>query len=157
MTYLDRHLLGGETVRFRTRLHWKVFVIPVLLTLVVCGPLIIWALLSDRKLLALIPASLALVILTGTHLYRVSSEFAVTNRRVVVKTGLLNTRSIELLLPKIEAIEVTQSLMGRIFGYGDIIVTGSGGTDNTFDDIQRPLLFRQAVQAAAESEGAATE
>lgn len=151
MTYLDKHLLGGETVRFRTRLHWKVFVLPVAIALIVCAPLIVWALLSDRKLLALIPASLALVILTGTNLYRASSEFAVTNRRVIVKTGLLNTRSIELLLPKIEAIEVTQTLMGRMFGYGDIIVTGSGGTDNTFDDIQHPLAFRQAVQSAADA------
>jgi uncharacterized membrane protein YdbT with pleckstrin-like domain len=157
MSYLERHLLGGETVRFRTRLHWKVYLIPFIIVLVVCGPLIVWALLSDRKLLALIPISLALVILTGAHLYRVSSEFAVTNRRVVVKTGLLNIRSIELLLPKIEAISVTQSLPGRVFGYGDIVVTGSGGTDNTFDDIQHPVAFRQAVQAAADTETARGE
>jgi len=54
----------------------------------------------------------------------------------------------ELLLPKIEGITVSQSLMGRMFGFGEIVVTGSGGTQEPFDNIQSPLDFRQAVQAA---------
>ncbi len=63
---------------------------------------------------------------------------------------MLNTRSLELLLPKIEAITVEQTLAGRIFGYGEIIVTGSGGTNERFAGIQAPLAFRQAVQAASD-------
>jgi uncharacterized membrane protein YdbT with pleckstrin-like domain len=57
----------------------------------------------------------------------------------------------ELLLSKIEGITVTQSLSGRVFGYGEIVVTGSGGTQEPFDSIQAPLDFRQAVQAATTS------
>jgi uncharacterized membrane protein YdbT with pleckstrin-like domain len=89
----------------------------------------------------------------NSELRRRSSEFAVTNKRVIIKLGVLNTRSIELLLPKIEGIEVTQSLSGRLFGYGEIIVTGSGGTREPFEGIQGPLDFRQAVQAATDSGG----
>jgi uncharacterized membrane protein YdbT with pleckstrin-like domain len=150
MSYIDNHLLTGESIRYRTRLHWRVYLIPLLLDVLFFVPLIVWALLSDMKLLALIPFSAALVVITGIHLYRVSSEFAVTNKRVIVKLGMLSTRSVELLLPKIEAISVSQTVMGRLFGYGEIVVIGSGGTRETFAGIQSPLAFRQAVQAAAD-------
>jgi hypothetical protein len=63
---------------------------------------------------------------------------------------VLRTRSIDLLLPKIEGITVTQSFGGRLFGYGEIVVIGTGGTQEPFADIQAPLDFRQAVQAAAD-------
>ena len=73
-----------------------------------------------------------------------------TNKRVIIKLGVVTTRSTELLLPKIEGIAVSQSLFGRMFGFGEIIVTGSGGTQEPFDNIQSPLDFRQAVQAATD-------
>jgi uncharacterized membrane protein YdbT with pleckstrin-like domain len=151
MSYVDRHLLSGEAVTYRTRLHWKVYLLPGLLTLVVLLPLGIWAVNSATKVVALLPAAAAVVALGLAWLRRRSSEFAVTNKRVIIKLGVLTTRSIELLLPKIEGIEVGQTLAGRMFGYGAIIVTGSGGTKELFDGIQAPLDFRQAVQAATDT------
>ena len=97
-----------------------------------------------------LPAAAALGVLLAAFIRRWTSEFAVTNKRVILKLGVLNTRSVELLLPKIEGITVTQSLPGRLFGFGGIVVTGSGGTQEAFTGIQAPLDFRQAVQAAAE-------
>ncbi|HEV8613823.1 MAG TPA: PH domain-containing protein [Gemmatimonadales bacterium] len=151
MSYVDRHLLPGETVSYRTRLHWNLYVLPVLVVLFLLVPLTILALSSATKLLALLPAGAALFVLAVPYLRRKSSEFAVTNRRVIIKLGVFSTRSIELLLPKIEAIAVTQSLGGRLFGYGEIVVTGSGGTHEPFARIQAPLEFRQAVQAATDA------
>ena len=151
MSYVDRHLLAGESVTYRTRLHWKVYSIPLLLAVAVLLPLGIWALSSEHKALALIPLGLALALMAGPYLQRRCSEFAVTNKRVIIKLGVLSTRSIELLLTKIEAIAVTQSLAGRMLGYGEIVVTGSGGTTEDFAGIQAPLEFRQAVQAATEN------
>ena len=154
MSYVDRHLLSGEAVTYRTRLHWKLYGLPLLLVLLVLAPLT-WlaAARSSTPALAFLPAGVALIVLAIAWLKRRSSEFAVTNKRVIIKLGVLNTRSIELLLPKIEGIEVTQSLTGRLFGYGEIIVTGSGGTKELFEGIQTPLDFRQAVQAATDSSG----
>ena len=151
MSYVDRHLLAGEAVTFRTRLHWKVYALPMVLVLLVLGPLTVWAATSHTGALPLLPAAVALGVVAAAWLRRRSSEFAVTNKRVIIKLGVLTTRSIELLLPKVEGIEVSQSLAGRLFGYGEIIVTGSGGTKEPFDGIQGPLAFRQAVQAATDS------
>jgi uncharacterized membrane protein YdbT with pleckstrin-like domain len=150
MSYVDRHLLTGETVTFRTRLHWKLYCLPGLVVVVLLAPLTVLALNSTTKLLALLPAVAALVILAVPFLKRRSSEFAVTTKRVIIKLGVLNTRSVELLLPKIEGITVSQSLGGRLFGYGQIVVIGTGGTQEPFPGIQAPLDFRQAVQAATD-------
>jgi uncharacterized membrane protein YdbT with pleckstrin-like domain len=150
MSYITRHLLPGEAVLYRTRLHWKLYVGPMLLVLLVLLPLAILALSTVHRWLAIIPAVLALLLLLVPLVRRRSSEFAVTNKRVILKLGVLNTRSVELLLPKVEGIAVTQSLGGRLFGFGGIVVTGSGGTQEPFAGIQAPLEFRQAVQAATE-------
>lgn len=148
MSYIDAHLLPGEAVTYRTRLHWKVYLMPFFLDLLICLPLIVLALNSTNRPLAWIPGVLALLAWIKPWLERHSSEFAVTNRRVIIKLGFFSTRSVELLLPKIEGIAVTQSLLGRMLGFGEIVVTGSGGTQERFDHIQAPLEFRQAVQAA---------
>lgn len=148
MSYIDAHLLPGEAVTYRTRLHWKVYLGPFFFGLLICLPLVVLALNSENRLLALLPGVAALLAWVKPWLERHSSEFAVTNRRVIIKLGFFSTRSVELLLPKIEGIAVTQGLLGRMLGFGEIVVTGSGGTQERFDHIQAPLEFRQAVQAA---------
>ena len=152
MSYIDSNLLPGETVVYRTRLHWMLFIGPVLFTVVVLLPLT-WFLGSGSwSGFAWIPPALGLLILITAFIRRQSSDFAVTNKRVMMKVGVFSTRSVELLLGKIEAITVNQSLGGRIFGYGDIVVTGSGGTKEAFSQIQRPLEFRRAVQSVTENQ-----
>jgi uncharacterized membrane protein YdbT with pleckstrin-like domain len=147
MSYIDSNLLDGEHVVYRTRLHWLLFILPVLFTVLVLSP-IAWLMANGNwKDFAWIPLALSLLVLVATFIKRQSSDFAVTNKRVMMKVGVFATRSIELLLNKIEAIAVNQSLMGRILGYGDIAVTGSGGTKESFSRIQGPLEFRRAVQS----------
>lgn len=152
MSYITTHLLPGEVITYRTRLHWKIFVVPVLIALVMLA-LALWAMSANRRLIAVAPLAIGVIVIFAAWIRRRSSEFAVTNKRVIIKLGVMSTRSMELLLSKIEGITVTQSLTGRIFGYGEIIVTGSGGTQEPFDSIQAPLDFRQAVQAATTDGG----
>ena len=78
-----------------------------------------------------------------------TSEFAVTNKRVVIKVGLIRRHTLELLLAKVESIGVEQAVLGRILGYGTIVVVGTGGTRESFTNIAQPLEFRKQVQAHA--------
>ena len=152
MSYIDGNLLEGEHVVYRTRVHWLVFIVPVLFTIVVLLP-VAWFLANGPwSSFSWIPLGLGLLVLLAAFVKRQSSDFAVTNRRVMMKMGVFRTRSVELLLNKIEAIAVDQSFMGRIFGYGDIVVTGSGGTKEAFSRIQGPLEFRRAVQSVADTQ-----
>ena len=151
MSYIDRNLIEGERVVYRTRLHWLVFAMPILVTVVVLLPAA-WFLLDslDWRGFAWVPLVVALLVLLPAFVKRQSSDFAVTNKRVMMKSGVMTTRSVELLLNKIEAIAVDQSLLGRMFGYGNIVVTGSGGTREAFSHIQSPLEFRRAVQSVSD-------
>jgi uncharacterized membrane protein YdbT with pleckstrin-like domain len=150
MSYIDGNLLPGEQVVYRTRLHWLLFLGPVIFTVVVLLP-IAWVLSTGTwSTFEWIPLALGFSVLLATFIKRQSSDFAVTNKRVMMKVGVFSTRSVELLLNKIEAIAVNQSFIGRIFGYGDIVVTGSGGTRESFSHIQGPLEFRRAVQSVTD-------
>jgi uncharacterized membrane protein YdbT with pleckstrin-like domain len=77
---------------------------------------------------------------------RNATEMAVTNKRVIVKSGVADRRTIELLLPRIESIAVEEPALGRLLGYGTVIVRGTGGTPEVFPQIARPLEFREQVQ-----------
>jgi uncharacterized membrane protein YdbT with pleckstrin-like domain len=90
---------------------------------------------------------LAIVVAFPRYIRFVSSEFAVTNRRVIVKVGLVYRRTLELVLAKVETVGVEQSIMGRVLNYGTIVVTGTGGTKEPFKDIANPLEFRRKVQS----------
>ena len=150
MSYLDKNLLANESVLFRTRLHWKLFVAPVLFTVFVMGPFAVLLATRGAPLWSPLPPALGLVWLLAAHIRRQSSEFAVTNKRVVIKIGVFTTRSLELLPSKVEGVAVEQNLWGKLFGFGDIVVTGSGGTKEPFAGIQSPFEFRRAIQQATE-------
>ena len=150
MSYIDSNLLAGEHVVYRTRLHWFLFVAPLLFAILVMLPLAWFLYQSTWSGYAWAPLVLGVLALLPAFIRRQSSDFAVTNKRVMMKVGVLSTRSVELLLNKIEAIAVNQTFMGRIFGYGDIVVTGSGGTKEAFSHIQAPLEFRRAVQSVSD-------
>lgn len=77
---------------------------------------------------------------------RNATVMALTNKRVIVKTGLASRRTIELLLSRIESIVVEEPTMGRMVGYGTVIIRGTGGTPEVFEKIAHPLEFRAQVQ-----------
>ncbi len=150
MSYIDSNLLEGEQVIFRTRLHWLIYAGPVLFVVFVLVPAAWLLTLGSWSHYAWVPLVVGLPILLVAYIRRASSDFAVTNKRVMTKVGVFDTRSIELLLGKIEAIAVEQSFWGRLFGYGNIVITGTGGTKEAFSHIQAPLAFRNAVQSVTD-------
>jgi uncharacterized membrane protein YdbT with pleckstrin-like domain len=142
MSYVDNSLIPDEQVVFRARLNKIIFLPPVLLLAIS-----IWLFSYGVPLGG--ESVLALAILWGLVKYvdYASSEFAVTNKRVIIKVGILRRRTVEMLNTKVEAVSVNQGILGRIFGYGNIVVTGTGGTNEPFNGISSPLEFRRAVQA----------
>jgi len=75
-----------------------------------------------------------------------TTELGVTNKRVIVKTGLIRRRTLELLLRQVEAISVDQSLSGRLLGFGSITLTGTGGVREGFHRVRDPLELRRRIQ-----------
>lgn len=141
MSYIDSQLMSGEKVIYRAHLSRLVYVTPVVFLVIavvawVAGvPWMGWGCFAVGLILGLI----ALVKVT-------TSVFAVTDQRVLIKVGWIQRRSLETLLAKIEGIGVEQGLAGRLFGYGTITLTGTGGTHERFEKIADPMRFRKQVQ-----------
>jgi uncharacterized membrane protein YdbT with pleckstrin-like domain len=94
---------------------------------------------------------MALIVLAGIILaYSVikkdATEIAVTNRRVIIKTGMTSRRSLEIMIAKVESIGIDETMMGRMLGYGTVLIHGTGGTPEPFRKIAHPSEFRMAVQ-----------
>ena len=95
--------------------------------------------------------ALGLIWIAAALIRRSSTELAVTDRRVIAKFGFVSRNTIELNLSKLESVRVEQSVMGRIFGYGSVYVTGTGSTLDPIPIIADPIKFRQAVQTATDA------
>ena len=153
MAYVDKHLLSGERVMYRSRQHLVVFIGPVLLLVIAIIPLVI-----SRRNAMLVLASIlfvaGLIWLVARAIARASAEFTVTNTRVVVKLGTIRRRAIEMLLSKVEEIAVDQGVVGRMLGYGTVVIVGTGGSKEVFMLISNPLEFRRQVQEQIERHAA---
>ncbi len=79
-----------------------------------------------------------------------TTEFAVTNRRVIAKTGFIRRHTLEMLLPKIESVAVNQNVLGRLLNFGTVTVTGTGGTKESFRAIFGPLGVRKKINQIIE-------
>ena len=142
MGYIEANLLPGETVVQRARLHWIVFLKAAAVTALGLG-----LLYFDPKLIGLIVIVVGLVMAVPPWISRVSSEFGVTSKRVIIKVGVIQRRTLELLIRQVEAISVDQSLTGRMLNFGTITLTGTGGVKETFHNISHPLEFRRSIQS----------
>ncbi len=146
MSYIKSQLLPGEQVKYSGHLHRIIFAPAWFFVLLALGMLIIamssgdWPVFYALAVPAVIAYAWAKIIYT-------TSEFAVTNKRVVIKVGWLRRRTVETMLSKVEGINVDQSFIGRLMGYGSIIITGTGGTQEPFRNIGSPFEFRRQVQA----------
>jgi uncharacterized membrane protein YdbT with pleckstrin-like domain len=148
MSYVDSQLLPNEAILYRARLHRSLYTVSfvfgamalVAVIFAVGQPSVWWVALAFGVVTALTFVS--------SWFRSSSSEFAVTDKRVIIKVGLVRRRTLETMLGKVEGIGVDQSLMGRMLGFGTIVVTGTGGTKEEFDRIANPLEFRRQVQAA---------
>jgi uncharacterized membrane protein YdbT with pleckstrin-like domain len=160
LSYVEQHLIPGESIQYQTKLHWIVMmghaVIAILLALLAIAIPITWASLGAKTKGHSVPGAVylfaLLCFLIGGTLFLVgllrrrATEMAVTNKRVIVKTGIADRRTVEILLSRIESVAVEEPALGRLLGFGTVTVRGTGGTPEVFEKIYHPLEFREQVQ-----------
>jgi hypothetical protein len=148
--YASQNLMPGETILYAASIHPLIFFSSAIYLLLglflgiiimvspesraaVAGVFILVGLISPYF------AIKALIVLLTT-------ECVLTDRRVLAKSGLISRNSTELLLSKVESLQVKQGILGRIFNFGSVIITGTGGSTSPFPGRARPLDFRKRVQ-----------
>jgi len=148
MSYIEKNLISGESIVYRGQLHWAVCLPAIFLG--GFGILLCFAGASAAIVGVLILLFLALPTGVGALVSMKTSEFAVTNKRVLMKTGFISRKSFEILLAKIEGISADQGILGRIFNYGTIVISGTGGSKEIYQKVSDPLRFRREVQEQIE-------
>jgi len=132
-SYVDSNLLASEKVLYRAHTSlWSL------------APLILLGLL-------LLIVVVGLYFLAVAWIRYATTEFAVTDRRIIAKTGLVSRRTVEMFLDKVESLNVEQSIPGRLFDYGTVTIRGTGATSEPFHNISSPLELRKRFMEAADA------
>lgn len=162
MSYVDDNLSKNEKVLFRAHVSKAVF-IPSIFAAILAILFFFYTINKNAALgsaqsgtgiMILFALFLALwSILLGIQavITLATTEFAVTNRRVIAKTGFIRRRTVEILLMKVESVSINQPILGRIFDFGTVAITGTGGTREGFKVIAEPLEVRKKVNHILES------
>jgi uncharacterized membrane protein YdbT with pleckstrin-like domain len=155
MSYIESNLMDDEEMVHVTRLHPIVLLFPAAATSLLAGSFAIVDSIPYAQIVVAIFLFISLWRLTDRLVLFLSSEFGVTSKRVLGKTGFIRRTSLDIVLNKVEAIRLSQTILGRVLNYGDIEVTGTGGTDEILRFLPDPLVFRRVVQEqlAAQEEG----
>tara|TARA_B110000967_G_C18878931_1_gene559882 strand:+ start:249 stop:623 length:375 start_codon:yes stop_codon:yes gene_type:complete len=74
-------------------------------------------------------------------------EYGLTSKRVIFKSGIISRNTEEMRLSKIETVEVKQGIIGRIFGYGNVIVTGTGTSSVVLNYVSNPLSVKKKIDS----------
>jgi uncharacterized membrane protein YdbT with pleckstrin-like domain len=149
MSYVNEVLQPDETVRFRTNVHWSVY-LKAITALVIGLALLAWYWQDGTGSMVLLLAAAAfgvsaLILVVPPFLERLGTEIAITDRRIIYKTGLIQRHTVEISMDKVESVDVDQSVLGRIFGYGTVTVRGTGEAAEPLRNVAAPIALRNAV------------
>ncbi len=158
-SYIRKVLLPDEQIIYTASLHWIIYV-PGIFTALICGILgqssyKITSRFFDPsfahfagKVLAgmcFFGTMLGLFLLLGSLVRQGATELVITNRRVIAKYGFISRATFEILISRITGANFDQTIMGRIFGYGTILVHGAGGEISPIDVVDHPQMFHRAL------------
>ena len=136
MSYTNRNLLSNEIVRYKASLHWIIYV-----------PAILWLMLGfvfEAEGSTWFFVLIAICSFFRALIRKLGSEFMLTNKRVVLRQGIISRKTVEIILARCEGLSVDQSILGRILNYGTLFVT-TGGLTSRFNYVKDPVTFRNRV------------
>lgn len=137
-SYIESNLLAGEGVKHT-------------------GHTSLWALLPAIILgFILLPVFIGPIFWIWAAIRYYTTEIAITNKRVIAKFGLIQRKTVEMNLNRVESVQVDQGILGRIFNYGSILVSGAGDPKTPVPGISAPLSFRKKVFEVQEESEKAT-
>jgi uncharacterized membrane protein YdbT with pleckstrin-like domain len=132
VTYIEQSLSAGEKVEGLFKLHWVAWV-----------PMVIWIILA-------IPTfGLTLFVALYEYLRLKFQERGVTNKRVILKKGIISRKTEEMKLKSIETVEIDQGIFGRLFDFGAVRITGRGVSDFVFKGINDPMAVKRTIESVS--------
>jgi uncharacterized membrane protein YdbT with pleckstrin-like domain len=151
MSYIKNILEPGETIRYDASITWTVYTPSILLAICAVTSFIAASSSSQFATVGVFAATFfvlaALIAFLPAWFRRWTTEIAVTDRRVILKRGWIRRHTVEMNMQKVESVDVDQSLLGRVFDYGDVTIRGTGSSFERLRLIGSPLKLRTNVTA----------
>ena len=152
--YVRRVLQPGETIVYSTKLHWIIYwkAIFLIIIFILLAASALYTADNQNLRLALFIAAIIFALLALSSAFakfikQWTTELAVTDRRVIYKERLIARRTLEMNRSRVESVDVYQSILGRLLGYGTITLRGTGGSGEPMPNIEHPLNFRSHITA----------
>jgi uncharacterized membrane protein YdbT with pleckstrin-like domain len=130
MSYTSKSLKPGERIQIQTSISNWSLVLPCIAGVT----------------LAPFTFGLSLIIPALSWIDRYFTEYSVTSAGALVKRGIIRRRVGRILKTKVESVNLHQSVLGRILGYGNVTVAGTGGDLLMFRMVQDPIGFMNMIQ-----------
>ncbi|OEY66791.1 PH domain-containing protein [Marinobacter sp. X15-166B] len=127
--FITESLSRDEKIEQIFGLHWFAWV-----------PVIIWAVLGFFTF------GITLIYAVYKGLVLKNMEQGVTNKRVILKRGIISRKTDEIKLSAIETVQIDQGILGRVFGFGTVRVTGRGISDLNFKGIDDPMSVKREIE-----------
>ncbi len=153
MAYYTKVLQPDETVKVVGQLHWSIYLRALIVLMIAFALLLGSDQLPDpvwqryARLAGAAVGLLGILLLLGAWIRRHATEIVVTDRRVIFKRGLLARHTVEMNVSKIETVDVEQNLAGRIWGYGTLLIRGTGAGFEPLVGVGSPIKIRNAIVA----------
>ena len=151
MGYVENNLMPNEHVVAYGKLHWWIFASGATTTFI--GLLFIASFYLNMGnaasiLLGIIFLFTGVFMLISAYIKTISTELAVTNKRIIAKFGLIRRSTLELRHEKVESFHVDQGVIGRILNFGTVVINGTGGAHTPIPRVSKPLEFRKSALSA---------
>jgi len=153
MAYVEKVLQPEETVIYKTTVHWFVYLQATLWAILALIAFIVsfrfdvtGALVMSWIAVACLACAILLAVLAWVR--RITTELAITSRRIIFKAGLLKRTTFEMNRSSVESVGVEQTVMGRLLGYGRVDLKGTGASAQQLPLIHDPLRFRSHITAS---------
>lgn len=152
MPYIDSILEPGEQIRYHATVSWTIYAPAILLAILALASVAVGAEVPSLAFVgwfaAIVFALATVVVWIRAWFRRWTTEIAVTDRRIILKRGLIRRHTVEMNMQKVESVDVDQTLIGRLFNYGNISIRGTGSSFETLRMIDSPLKLRTTVTAS---------
>lgn len=164
MAYVEKILLPDERIIYAATLHWVIYLHGLLITAsagfvghfskiflsIAFGDQLAGQFAKPVSAISMVVVLVGALLLLFAYLRQTSTEIVVTNKRLIAKYGIVSRATFEILVNRITGANFDQSVMGRMMGFGTVLVHGAGGEISPIDNVADPQLFYRALVSVLE-------
>jgi uncharacterized membrane protein YdbT with pleckstrin-like domain len=152
MSYVTHVLQPNEKILKISKKHWIVYGRALLFLIVGIALISLEYIFFDSEPVMSITGvalgALTLVYAAKGWFERWTTEIAVTDKRIIYKTGFIKRHTKEMNMDKVASVDVDQSVLGRLLDFGSVEILGAGGAGGfeRLNEIDSPIELRNAIE-----------